>query len=72
MYLNRSKNGVRLTMWNFQKDQKCNGMWRNWICVLTLKDLPFILNPLSEELIMNKFQSDVEPFVVPCLDELIK
>ena len=46
---------------------------RNWICVLTLEDLPFILQASSHktELIVNKFQSEVDPLVVPCLAELI-
>ena len=58
-------------MWNYQKDQQCNGVWGNWICVLSLKDLPFILDPASDELIINKFQSKVDPLVVPCLGDII-
>ena len=67
----RSGHGVRLTLWNFIKAEKCHGAWRNWICVLTLLDLPFILDVKKTELVVNKFSSRVDPSVVPCLQEIL-
>ena len=42
------------------------------ICVLSLLDLPFIVDPKQQELIANKFISAVDPFVVPCLQEILR
>ena len=67
----RSGHGVRLTLWNFSKAGPCHGQWRNWICVLSLLDLPAILDVNKSELIVNKFSSKVDPFVVPCLQEIL-
>ena len=67
----RSSHGVRLTLWNFIKTERCHGAWRNWICVLSLLDLPAILDVNKSELIVNKFSSKVDPFVVPCLQEIL-
>ena len=66
----RSSHGVRLTNWNY-RGGPCHGTWRNWICVLSLLDLPFILDPRQQELVTNKFITSVDPLVVPCLQEIL-
>ena len=49
----------------------CHGIARNGHCVLSMRDLAFILDPGKTALVTNKFQSDVDPWVVPCLAEII-
>ncbi|XP_023339349.1 beta-1,3-galactosyl-O-glycosyl-glycoprotein beta-1,6-N-acetylglucosaminyltransferase 4 isoform X2 [Eurytemora carolleeae] len=69
----RLNSDVRLTLWNYQKTVKCHGVWRNWICVLTLEDLPFILDTKRYQgMIMNKFKTEVDRYVAPCLAEIIR
>ena len=68
----RSSHSVRRSLWNFIKKERCHGAWRNWICVLSLLDLPFILDIKKTELVVNKFSSKVDPFVVPCLQEILR
>ena len=41
------------------------------ICVLSLLDLPFIVDSRQQELIVNKFISSVDPLVVPCLQQIL-
>ena len=51
-----------------QQGSQCHGVWRNNVCVYGLNDLPLILNHSRDGVIFaNKFQTDVDPDVVPCL-----
>ena len=49
----------------------CNGENRNNICVLSLLDLPLVLHPDNRCLLQNKFGSAVDPWVVPCLQQIL-
>ena len=48
---------------------QCGGSWRNSVCVRSLLDLSTILQ--SGAHIVNKFRSDLHPFVGDCLAELV-
>ena len=49
----------------------CSGENRNNICVLSLLDLPLVLHPDNRCLLQNKFGSAVDPWVVPCLQQIL-
>ena len=50
----------------------CHGKWRHSVCVYGLSDIPHILNVSTEGPVMaNKFLTDVDPNVVPCLDKIV-
>ena len=61
---------VRATWkWN---NKTCHGKWRNSVCVYSIVDVPNILDVPEEGPIMsNKFQSNIDPIVIPCLDNLL-
>ena len=61
---------VRATWWS--KDDKCHGKWRHNVCVYGLKDVPKILNHSDGgALFANKFQSNVDSNVIPCLINIL-
>ena len=50
----------------------CHGQWRNNVCVYSSEDVPHILDVLEDGPIMaNKFQSSVDPIVIPCLEDFL-
>ena len=50
----------------------CHGLWRNNVCVYGTDDIPHIINVTDYgPIVANKFQSSVDPYVVPCLDEML-
>ncbi|XP_023346425.1 beta-1,3-galactosyl-O-glycosyl-glycoprotein beta-1,6-N-acetylglucosaminyltransferase 3 [Eurytemora carolleeae] len=59
---------MRKTFW-LNSDHYCYGQIRREICVLSLLDLPAILQ--EKGFVMNKFDSDLDPSVVTCLNEMI-
>ena len=61
---------VKATWWS--KDIKCHGKWRHNVCVYGLKDVPKVLNDSHEgALFANKFQSNVDSNVIPCLMNIL-
>ena len=48
----------------------CRGVWRNSVCVFSLKDLPSILK--SGCYLANKVRSDYEPYIGECLRDAVK
>ena len=49
----------------------CYGVIRNTICVWSLPDLPTILKNKTKYII-NKFRSDVDPFIIECIRDNIR
>ena len=68
-----SVNHLQFSIWNtksrFEPGFQCHGQWRNNVCVWSLLDLPFILS--QNKLVVNKFRSDMDSSVVPCLVEMV-
>ena len=52
------------------KKHPCYGKPRNGNCVLGIRDLYFILDAKRKALITNKFMSSVDPWIIPCLEEI--
>ena len=48
----------------------CRGVWRNSVCVFSLKDLSSILG--SGCYLANKVRSDYEPYIGECLRDAVK
>ena len=48
----------------------CRGVWRNGVCVFSLKDLSSILK--SGCYLANKVRSDYEPYIGECLRDAVK
>ena len=48
----------------------CRGVWRNGVCVFSLKDLPIIIQ--SGCYIVNKVRSDYEPYLAECFRDSMR
>jgi len=59
---------MRQTFW-WQDGASCYGQWKRDICVLTLQDLPNILQTTG--FMMNKFDSDLDFAVVDCISDIL-
>lgn len=52
------------------EEYECKGMWRNGVCVLSIYDLPEMLN--RHNWIVNKFLLDYDPIAYQCMEELYR
>ena len=48
---------------------ECRGVWRNSVCVISLEDMSTVL--WSGHHIVNKFRTDMDPWIVHCLAEIV-
>jgi len=68
--LGGSGTGIRQTMW--QRGGSCSGVLRNYICVLALPNLHWVFDPAAKELVVNKLHSSVDPWLGPCITEIVQ
>ena len=74
---------ARLAIWQMPKGEKdafeqtnglaeryeCqSGLYVRGVCILSMKDLPFLTAPLRSHLFVNKFYWDFEPLALDCLE----
>lgn len=56
---------IRLVTW--QGHGPCHGLWRNGVCVLSSKDLPYVAE--KDHFIVNKLLLNFDPVAYQCLEE---
>lgn len=71
--LNELQSITRLVKWGGLDTEvypKCSGTYVRGICVYGVGDLPWLLQ--QHHLFANKFDSNVDPFALECLDNWIR
>ena len=48
-------------------EYKCKGMWRHGVCILSIRDLPFLTS--RPHFFVNKFLLDYDPVSYQCMEE---
>ena len=56
---------IRYIKWGWTED--CKGFWRNYICILSIGDLPELIR--QPHFFINKLFIDFDPITYQCLEE---
>jgi hypothetical protein len=51
-------------------EYKCKGKWRNGVCVLSVRDLPYLT--MRPHFYANKFLLDYDPIAYECMEEWLE